>query len=442
MATVPVIESGDVLRTGLNSTLGTHSISNLAYGAGDLVIINFGVWKGNNSLDGVQTGFGGETLLFVTTGYSIDGGGNTPTSIIVYYIATGTVGAGSKDYDFSINTRHDTVMIVLPAGEFDATTPISATIGTAGATTGTPTGESFTTASDTLDGRLVNWINVDQDPISGTPSGWTDIVDHDQGRVSIVLSTRDAGLTASESLTGAGWTIGGDAWAVVSYVIRAPADVPAVDKTSTLDSEAHGAQTLNITTLGTEDWESRTTAPATIRKTGGGSKISVQGYIAGSPEDFTETDDVESNITTTDSDGADLTAENTFDGIVSTDELSIIYSIDVEIGTQTCGILGSVYLGDSLPNNGDPFSIVVKDGGGNTLSTDEMDSITADEYDDYYLQFTFVSDADQTWTVEIKTASGKTKQAWLTHVCVWLTTAVAATGAVIPVFMNQYKQRW
>lgn len=222
------IEAGDVTGSSSNSTTTSLSLAYPAYVSGDLIIFHIACWKGNNTVT-IPSGPNGETGVAIINGYSVDGGANTPSNIIFYYIGTGTVSASNLSVTSSISTRHTTACVKVLAGEFDPTTPISAGTGQVGngATSGSnPEIDAFTAGSTDGGGKLIAHVSVDQDPISGTPTGWTDIYDSDAGRASGVVSVRDADVTDSESITGdGGWTIATDAWGVWAYIVRPSADV-------------------------------------------------------------------------------------------------------------------------------------------------------------------------------------------------------------------------
>jgi hypothetical protein len=221
--TTPGVEAGDVTRSGSNATSTTIAMTMPAYADGDLVTVNIGYWQNNNQTNDITwpSGPNGETVTSVVTNYG--GSGNYDIALIAlgWFIGDGAYAGGTWNITADIGTRWDGAIIITPSGEFDASTPIGATGSDFSSTDdNSPTMPAFTAGSADGDGTLVAFVSVDQDPISGTPTGWTDLVDHDQGRASIVLSVRDTAVTNSESVSSASWTVANDSWAVYGYIIR------------------------------------------------------------------------------------------------------------------------------------------------------------------------------------------------------------------------------
>lgn len=235
-----IIEAGDTTQSGNNSTLTSHNISIPSYVEGDLIIINIGYWQDNNQTNDstFPAGPNGETITVIDTNYGpAQGNYDVPLIALGWFIGTGTYGGGTISQSFTIGSRHDSAVIKVLDGEFDPTTPISAQYGQdySSANSTTPGFPGFTAASADIDGKLMAFIAVDQDPISGTPTGYTDFIDHDQGRMSIVLSGRDSAVTSSESIDAENWTIGSDAYTGWAYIVRT-SDANAPPNTPTLDN--------------------------------------------------------------------------------------------------------------------------------------------------------------------------------------------------------------
>jgi len=252
----PVIESGDCTGSGSNVTSTSLSVAYPAYVSGDLLVLHLSLWTTGNTIT-VPSGPNGETLSTLVNSYS-SAAADGPALVIVYWIGSGTVGSGNLAITASeANTRWEGCVVKVPAGEFNSTTPISATYGTDSQSSDTtaPATKAFTTGSDTAQGKLCGWIGVDQDPLTGTASGWTVLYRNDRGRASAQLTVRDAATTASEAVSAAAYSIAGDSWASVTYVIRPPATSPyedarqaAIDGIVSAQSEANGwnAERSNI----------------------------------------------------------------------------------------------------------------------------------------------------------------------------------------------------
>lgn len=222
-----IIEAGDTFQDGSNTTSSTLGITVPNYSEGDLVIICIGIWQDNNDDTDVSwpSGPEGETVTSIETGYGGSGNLDLPMIAIGWFIGAAG-GHTSANWDVTTNnaTRFDMAGVIVPAGEFNVSNPISSAIGQDFDTTddSTPTMPAFSANANDADGKLLAFIAVDQDPISGTPTGWTDFQDHDQGRMSIVLSGRDSAVTASESISSASWSIAGDAWTTYGFIVRPP----------------------------------------------------------------------------------------------------------------------------------------------------------------------------------------------------------------------------
>jgi hypothetical protein len=144
---------------------------------------------------------------------------------VFYTITTGAWTSGTISFDPNTTEQWTAAVVRIPAGEFDPDTPIgahssSASAGTAESSVNSP---AFSAGASDGDGIVVSWIGIDVDPITGTPSGWTDISSVDRGAVDGTFSVRDAYVTDSESIASATWTIASDSWAVISFVVRPPA---------------------------------------------------------------------------------------------------------------------------------------------------------------------------------------------------------------------------
>ncbi len=214
-------------QSGSNSDSTTFNVTLPAYSNGDLIIVLVDMWQDNNLTTTVTwpSAPDSETVNSLTTGYGAGSGNYDGANIgFCWYIATDDYIGGSWGVTVSDSTRFDASVIRVDAGTFDATTPISTAYDTKSdsANTSSPGFDAFSASSTDGNGggKLMAFVAVDQDPISGTPSGWTDFVDHDQGRCSIVLSGRDAAVTNSESIGASNWTIAGDAWACYAFIIR------------------------------------------------------------------------------------------------------------------------------------------------------------------------------------------------------------------------------
>ncbi len=154
-------------------------------------------------------------------------GGRADQRISVWYwIAASNQASGSHTVTPSASEQWTATVVRVPAGEFDATTPIgaNATGGNSSNSGTTVPITAFTAGATDGDGRLCAWLGVDDDPITSTPDGWTNHASEDPGAVSGTFSTRNAAVTNSESIGSVSWGIAGDSSATYAYILRAPID--------------------------------------------------------------------------------------------------------------------------------------------------------------------------------------------------------------------------
>lgn len=224
MAVTPVIEAGDCTVSGSDTASGSWAVSHPAAAFGDLLIFNV-AWDDSTTTSSctAPAGPNGETAT------SIEGPTASASTEVRgqawYYVAAGAWASGTLTFTPSASESRSATVVRVPAGEFDAVTPIGAnasraSTGTAETTVLSP---AFTAGSSDTDGRLVWFGYVDADPLSATnPTGWTIRQRQDLGAVAHGIATRDAAVTSSESITAGSWGIAGDSWASIAYVVRAP----------------------------------------------------------------------------------------------------------------------------------------------------------------------------------------------------------------------------
>lgn len=251
--TTPVIEAGDATESGNNTA--TTSWATVAYpnaSTGDLLIFCIS-WDDSTTTTDVAepSGPNGETLSEINATPATDSG--TETRCKVWYtVATGTWTAGNLTFTPTASEQWTAAVIRVPAGEFDAGTPIggSGTDGAAGDETDI-TNAAFTAGASDGGGRLCVWTSADADPQT-VASGWSEVANEDRGAVSGGFFTRDTAVSDSEVITsGTVSTIASDTWASVTFVVRAP----------TVNNEVYVTTSGNIT-AGGEATTARLTAPA------------------------------------------------------------------------------------------------------------------------------------------------------------------------------------
>lgn len=199
-----VIEAADWTQSSSNVSSTSLSVSHAAYADGDLVLVCLAYWQDNNNTTDVTapSGPNGETFTVIDSNYG-HGTINADTNnmFLGWFIGDGAASAGSMTFTSNDATRFDAGVCVVPAGEFDATTPVSSSDGQTTGAGSSPTVPAFTTGSDDSGGKIIAWITLDQDPISGLPTGYTTMINSDSGRVSHYIGARDTAAGNSESVS-------------------------------------------------------------------------------------------------------------------------------------------------------------------------------------------------------------------------------------------------
>jgi hypothetical protein len=212
------INVSDAAESGSNTLSSNVSLAYPAYGEGDLMIAFVDLAAAARTLS-IPTLPNSETYTTVQNALQT----TNVNSVMFYWIGDGTTAAGNLACtSVGGTTRWTGAVIKIAAGEFDPTNPISSASTTKISATDstTPGFNTFSANSDDEGGLLFAFLSVDADTISGTPSGWTDGINRDRGSASIVVSNRDASVTASESITGVNWTILGDSYASIAFIVR------------------------------------------------------------------------------------------------------------------------------------------------------------------------------------------------------------------------------
>jgi hypothetical protein len=222
-AIVPVIESGDITHTNNTSTsTSSKSISYPAYANGDLIIVALAS-DADVSHTPPSSGPNSETINVIAD--DIDPGSNGPHLSIIWWVGSGSHAAGTQTWTLSANETCSADAILVPAGEFYATTPIG-TIGTAGSSDsdqGNATMPAFT--PNRSGGRVVCIGGVDADPMASSyaPSGWTarSGAARDDGAQNIFVATRDTLTTASTQVGSADFDINAsDSYSCIGFVVN------------------------------------------------------------------------------------------------------------------------------------------------------------------------------------------------------------------------------
>lgn len=263
----PLIPTGET-SWGSNTAAVGHNASYPAHSSGDLIVQTCTV-DATPYANYPSAGPNGETIVGIAQ--NVTPASNTQTVTAWYWIATANTTAGSLSFNLTASEQTSGETFVIPAGEFDATTPIS-NINTntqSNGTTGQVVSAGFTATN--ADGRVVMVGGVDADPMTASyaPSGWTGLITHDQGAVSSVVAYRNALTTASESVASATFGVNaGDTTSSVVFVINPAAGGPTSHPiTASGSSTSDGTATVNVTRPVTASGSSTSDGVATVNVT-------------------------------------------------------------------------------------------------------------------------------------------------------------------------------
>ena len=215
----PTFDSGDVFESGSNTATTTPPMGHQAHSSGDLVIQIMGI-DDDDTITLPSAGLNSETLLASVVGNS--GSLSGPAIGMIAWVANAGQSSSTRNWAIGGGGEQWTGMtLVIPAGEFDATTPInvvSTVQGNSSDSTNVPT--PTMTTSSTAGGRVIVGMAVDVDPFTGTPTGWTAPVLRDRGAVALGIAYRDAETTATESVGSVNFTITLDTSSTVGLVVN------------------------------------------------------------------------------------------------------------------------------------------------------------------------------------------------------------------------------
>lgn len=279
----PLIEVADCTESGNNTATTSWAVSYPAYAAGDFLCFHVAS-DANVTHNWSATGPNGETVVDIADSY----GGTAQRISAFYFVGSATTSAGTFTVTPSASEQWTAVVVKVPAGEFDSTTPVQTTIGSANVTTAatglaTPTW----TAGAKADGRIVVAAAIDTLTTSAAPSGWTALIQRDRGAEGIMVGVRDAATTASESIASATFTKSSETHSVIGYVINAPALAVEIDVAGGLSLGGETVDT-SLTSLGGNAWATGAWATGAWANdswdgmtSGGGSPLSLDIDVSG-----------------------------------------------------------------------------------------------------------------------------------------------------------------
>lgn len=245
--TQPVIDAGDCTESGDNATTPSSpwSVSRPTAVSGDLLILVIG-WDDSTNNTGITVANGpnGEVWSQIN---SVVASASTEVRMTAYYVvATGSWGAGSISVTPAANEQWTATAIHVPAGEFDAATPIgaSATRASAGTAETNALSPVMTAGASDGSGTLIFAVTTDTDPLTTLQSGFTSIANTDRGNEALGVAVRDTAVSNSESIAGGDtWALASDSWCSIAFVVRAPTVTNEIYITASANVAAGGEAT-------------------------------------------------------------------------------------------------------------------------------------------------------------------------------------------------------
>lgn len=223
--TTPVIESGDGTGSSTTTASTSWSVAFPAASTGDLLLV-LTDWDDSTNTTTITPPSGPNGESFTPILGSPQASASTEMRLQGWYtVATGSWTSGNRTFTANAAETQQSTVIKVPAGEFDAATPIGwangrSSAGTAETSVASPTG---TAGSSDGGGRLVIFYGSDADSITAPGSGTTTIRNGGAtAGVGHLVVVRDAAVTNSESVAAINASIASDSWASLAFVVRAP----------------------------------------------------------------------------------------------------------------------------------------------------------------------------------------------------------------------------
>jgi len=217
----PLIEAGDCTESGNNTASTSWAISRPAQSTGDLIIIclcsDADVTHGT-----LPGGPNSETAVTITNA----SGGTSQRISVWYWKATGANSSGTVTVTPSASEQWTACAVRVPAGEFDATTPIGASQ-TANDTDADNVAQTpaFSAGATDWGGTVCAWIGTDVVAVTAAASGWTLRATEDRGAMGGAFLTRDKYTQGGESIAAADHTIVNETDSNVAFIVRGPGPI-------------------------------------------------------------------------------------------------------------------------------------------------------------------------------------------------------------------------
>jgi hypothetical protein len=222
--TTPLIEAADATQSGNDTASTSWALSTPNASTGDLLIFCIS-WDDSTATTDVTepAGKASETLLEVNATPATDASTET-RSKVWYCICAGAWTAGTLTFTPAASESWTGATIRVPAGEFDASTPIGASgkRGAAGTAETAIQHAAITAGATDGGGNLCIWTSADVDPQT-VAANYTQVANTDRGTVSGGFFHRTAAVTDNESISVTTVsTIASDSWSTVAFIVRAP----------------------------------------------------------------------------------------------------------------------------------------------------------------------------------------------------------------------------
>ena len=248
------MEVGDVTESGNNTASASWAISVPAAVSGDLLLVNLG-WDDSTDVANVSISSGPNGEVPITISATVAPTGTQVRAKAWAFVATGTWGIATIVSTPTANEQWTAVVVKVPAGEFDSSTPIGVVGSSVSVGIGNPWTAAISAGASDGQGRVVDWVVGDTDDPDGSIAGWTELSSVDRGAVGANFMVRNTTTTDSEVIAAqSGLTLPTPTnWCTIGYIVRPPADVT---------NHVYISASANVA-AGGEDTTARLAAPAT-----------------------------------------------------------------------------------------------------------------------------------------------------------------------------------
>lgn len=230
--------------TTIGAAADPWTINRPAASTGDLIVFVI-AWDDSVTVTSVAAPAGVNSETAVSIAGPIASSGTEMRAQAWYYLATGAWSTGTLSFNPSAAETCRAVAFVIPTGQFNASDPIGfantrASAGTAETSVLSPTGTAESTDGD---GRLYIGFGSDADALTAPGSNWNTINNATGGGVGLLVGSRNALVSNSESITALTATIASDSWATLCFVVKPQVVANEVYVTTSANIAAGGEAT-------------------------------------------------------------------------------------------------------------------------------------------------------------------------------------------------------